>query len=329
MRMRVLHRLNAFPLLRQIPAADRLVITNAKQILPAWMEHQASDPVVVPRQRLDQRAARVPQLDALVAGARGEELAGAAGRGGFPLAGEGGEKRVGGCGREGAAFDDVLVAKERGFDVAGGGVPQAGGLVGAGGEEPAPVEAGRDVADPVRVAAQRLHAVAGRDVPDAEGLVAGGGDEEVAGGGGAGGAGGDEAHGGDGVVVAGEGARVFVFVGGVPELDGEVGGARGEEGAAAGAAVVDVEDGFGVAFDGAFELAELPVPDLDGCVFGAGGEGGENGVEGDAVDGAAVRLEGMPGRAAGKPGGRIDIAAGEGCWRCGVELCLEGCVAGF
>ncbi len=95
-------------------------------------------------------------------------------------------------------------------------------MVGAGGEEPAPVEAGRYIADPVRVAAEGLHAVACRDVPYAECFVAGGRNKEVAGCGRACCAGGDEADGGDGVVVAGEGACVFVFVRGVPELDGEV-----------------------------------------------------------------------------------------------------------
>lgn len=33
-------------------------------------------------------------------------------------------------------------------------------------------------------------------------------------------------------------------------------------------------------FDGLFEVAVLPVPDLDAGVFGAGGEGAEDGVEG-------------------------------------------------
>ena len=93
--------------------------------------------------------------------------------------------RVGGCGGEGAAFDQVLVAQARGFYFAGTGVPESGGLVIAGGQEPAAVEAGRDVSDPVDVAAERLDAVACADVPYAECFVAGGGDEEVAGGWGA------------------------------------------------------------------------------------------------------------------------------------------------
>lgn len=102
---------------------------------------------------------------------------------------------VGCCGGESAAFDDVLVAEEGGFDIAGAGVPEACGLIVAGGEEPAAVEAGGHVADPVGVGAKRFYAVACADVPDAEGFVARGGDEEVAGGGGACCAGRDEADG--------------------------------------------------------------------------------------------------------------------------------------
>ena len=73
------------------------------------------------------------------------------------------------------------------------------------------------------------------------------------------------------MVVTGEGADVFIVVGRVPEFDGEVGGAGGEEGAAAWAAEVAVENGFGMAFEGFFELGELPVPDFEGGVFGARG----------------------------------------------------------
>ena len=73
------------------------------------------------------------------------------------------------------------------------------------------------------------------------------------------------------MIVAGEGANVLVVVGRIPEFYGEVGGAGSEEGAAAGAAKVAIEDGFGVTFEGFFELCELPVPDFEGGVFGAGG----------------------------------------------------------
>ena len=223
----------------------------------------------------------------------------------------------------------MVMAGEGGLDVAGAGVPQAGDHVVARGQQPAAVEARRHRAHPVRVPAQRLDAIARGDVPDAEGFVAGGGDEQVAGGGGAGGAGGDEAHGGDGVVVAGEGAGVLVGLGGVPEFDGEVGGAGGEEGGAARAAEVEVQHRFGMAFDGAFEVAVLVVPDFDGGVFGGGGEGGEDRVEGEGGDGEAVRLESMARGGAGEPCGGVEGAVGEGGGGCGVEFGLEGGVAAF
>ena len=75
---------------------------------------------------------------------------------------------VGGGGRESAALDCVFVAKECRFRFAGGGVPESGCLVRASGEEPAAVEAGSNVANPVGMAAERFDAVACRDVPYAE-----------------------------------------------------------------------------------------------------------------------------------------------------------------
>lgn len=57
------------------------------------------------------------------------------------------------------------------------------------------------------------------DLPYPDSLVAAGGDERLAIG--------HEAHAGDGMVVAVEGPDVCVLVGGVPELEGEVGGACG------------------------------------------------------------------------------------------------------
>ncbi len=181
MAVHIVERLDALPLLRQVPAADRLVVADAEQVLAAGMEDEAADPVVVADERLDQRASRVPDLDALVSGAGRDELRRAACGWWFFEAGEGGEVRVGGGRGDGAAFDDVFVAEEGGFGVAGRGVPEPGRLVVAGGQQPAAVEAGGDVADPVGVAAERLHAVSGGDVPDAEGPVARGGDEEVSG----------------------------------------------------------------------------------------------------------------------------------------------------
>ena len=181
MPMHVIERLDALPILRQVPAANRLVVGDAEQILAAGMEDEATDPVVVPNERLDQRASRVPDLNALVPRPRRDELRRAASGRRFLQAGEGGEVGVCGGRGDGAAFDDVFVPEEGSFCLAGRGVPEAGCLVVTGGEEPAAVEARGDVADPVGVAAERLHAVAGRDVPDAEGFVARGGDEQVPG----------------------------------------------------------------------------------------------------------------------------------------------------
>jgi len=169
--------------------------------------------------------------------------------------GEVGEELVGGRGREGDGFDEVVVALEGDLEVACLGVPEAGHAVVAGAEEEAAVERGGYTADPFGVAAEGLEAVARGDVPDAQGLVAAGGDEQVAGEGGAGGPRGDEADGGDGVVVARQGADVLVGVRGVPQLDGEVGAAGGEQGAASGPAVVDVQDCSRVAFEGVQSVA--------------------------------------------------------------------------
>lgn len=118
-----------------------------------------------------------------------------------------------GCGGgEGYGFEVVLVSFEGDFYFACLRVPEAGDAVVSCTEEEAAVEGGGDGADPFCVSSQGPDAVACCYVPDAEGLVARGGDEEVAGEGGAGGAGGDEADGGDGVVVAWEGADVLVGV---------------------------------------------------------------------------------------------------------------------
>lgn len=179
MAVHVIERLDALPLLRQVPAADRLVVADAEQVLAAGMEDEAADPVVVADERLDQRASRVPDLDALISGPRCDEFRRAACRRRLFEAGEGGEVRVCGGGSDGAAFDDVFVSEKGGFGVAGRGVPQSSRLVVAGGEEPAAVEAGGDVADPVGMAAQRFHAISGGDVPDSEGFVARCGDEQV------------------------------------------------------------------------------------------------------------------------------------------------------
>ena len=140
--------------------------------------------------------------------------------------------------------------------------------------------------DGADMAAQGAQAVARCHVPDAQGFVAAGGHQEVAGKGCAGGARRDEAHRADAVVVARQRAHVLVLLGRVPQFDGEVGAAAGEEGVAAGPAEVDVQDGFGVGLERALQLAELVVPDLDRAVFAARRQAGEERVEGDR-DGAS------------------------------------------
>ena len=108
--MRLIDRLDALALLTEIPAADRLVVAGAQEVFTSRMEEQTADPIIVSDEGFDEGAARVPEFDALVSGAGGQELAGAAGGRGFLQAGEGGEVRVGGWWSEGAAFDDVFVA---------------------------------------------------------------------------------------------------------------------------------------------------------------------------------------------------------------------------
>ena len=174
MPVRVINRLHTLAFLSQIPAPDRLVVADAEEILAARVEDERADPVVVPNERFHERTPRVPDLDALVPGARGEVFARTARWWRFLESGERGQVRVGGGGSEDAAFDDVLVAEERGFGFAGAGVPESCGLVVAGGEQPSAVEAGRYVPDPVDVPAERFDAVACADVPYAERLVAGG-----------------------------------------------------------------------------------------------------------------------------------------------------------
>ena len=81
--------------------------------------------------------------------------------------------------------------------------------------------------------------------------------------------------------------------------------------------------------DGPLELAQLPVPDFDGVVLGAGGEGGEDGVEGDAGYGQAVRFEDVAGRRFREPVGRVLGAPREGGGGGVVDFGLEEGVAGF
>ena len=129
------------------------------------------------------------------------------------------------------------------------------------------------------------------------------------------------------MVVAGQCPDVLVLVRRVPEFDGQVARAGSQERAAPWAAKVDVQHAFGVSLDGAFELAQLPVPDLDGRVFGARGERREDGVEGHACYGGAMRLQRVARGGPGQPAGGVLVAAEER-GRCGrVEFALEALVA--
>ena len=77
-----------------------------------------------------------------------------------------------GCDRgEDAAFDDVVVADERGLDVAGCGIPDPCGLVVTAGDQEPTIETCGYVTDPVDVVAECLHAVAGCDIPYPQRLV--------------------------------------------------------------------------------------------------------------------------------------------------------------
>lgn len=101
------------------------------------------------------------------------------------------------------------------------------------------------------------------------------------------------------MVVAVQGLDVCVVVGGIPQFDGEVGGACDcmvstckvsivltHE--AARPVKVDVHDGLCMALDCALHLAAFPVPDLDRGVLAGGCEDGPCGVECEACDGCAV-----------------------------------------
>ena len=82
------------------------------------------------------------------------------------------------------------------------------------------------------------------------------------------------------MIVAGERADVLVFLARVPQFHRQIVAAAREQHPSARAAVVAVQHAVRVALDRAFQLAELPVPDLEGAVFGGCRERGEGWVEG-------------------------------------------------
>ena len=134
MPVRVIDRLHALAFLRQIPASYRFIVADADEVLPTGMEDKRPDPVVVPDERFNKSAPRVPHFDALVTGAGGKVFARAAGQWRLLQPRQGREVGVAGGGGEDAAFDDVLVAEERGFGFAGAGIPETRSLVVTGGE---------------------------------------------------------------------------------------------------------------------------------------------------------------------------------------------------
>lgn len=234
---------------------------------------------------------------------------------------------------EDAAFDDVLVGHEsllEGIAVGLAQIPSTSRLVGGGGKEPAAIEGGAKRANPLSVTPKCAQAVAGGHVPDTDGLVTTGTRQQVTGERSSGSATGDKAHAANAVVVTRQGADILVLVGRIPQLDGQVGAARGEQGATTWASEVNIQHGFGVRLEGALELAQFVVPHLNAAVFASTGHAGESGVEGYARYRLAVRLQGITGRGAGQPGGGVVVApcrqAG-GC--CTIQLMLKPCCCRF
>lgn len=83
----------------------------------------------------------------------------------------------------------------------------------------------------------------------------------------------------------------------------KMGGWRGEIITEEMAFVVEIEivDRLCVALEGAFEVAGLPVPDLDGGVFTGGGDYGIQRVESKLGDRCTMAGEGVSWRIAGEP----------------------------
>jgi hypothetical protein len=84
-----------------------------------------------------------------------------------------------------------------------------------------------------------------------------------------------------------------------------------------------------VAFYCALQLAQFPVPYLYRCIFRAGRERREDGVECDAGNGRAVGLEGMSCGGSGQPARGILVFAEKRCRGAGVQLALETLIALF
>ena len=92
------------------------------------------------------------------------------------------------------------------------------------------------------------------------------------------------------MVVAGKGAGVFVFVRGIPEFYREVLRAGCEERPTTGPTEIAVGHRFCVALERVFMFSQLPIPDFESGIIGAGGERGEYWVEGYAIHGGTMGL---------------------------------------
>lgn len=234
----------------------------------------------MPHQRLDQRAPRIPDLDTLVPTPRRQELAAAA-RGRCLLQpGHAGQVHVRGRGSKGTTLDHMFVAQERRLHFPAPCIPQPRHLIIPRRQQPAAVEARAHGADPIAMAPQCFHAVPRRDIPDPQAFIPTRAHQQIAARRRPRRAAGHEPHRGNTVIVPGQRADVLVLLAGIPQLYGEIVAAARQQHPSAGAAVVAVQHAVRVALDRAFQFSEFPVPDLEGAVFGGGGEGGKSGVEG-------------------------------------------------
>jgi hypothetical protein len=121
--MCLIHHLDTFAFLRQIPAPDGLVIRDGKQITTGRVKYQTSDPIVMTHQSLVAGAPVVPDLDDLVSATSGQELTTATRWRRLLVAGNGSQMRVSRAGSERNALDDMLMTEECDFHFARTRVP--------------------------------------------------------------------------------------------------------------------------------------------------------------------------------------------------------------
>ncbi len=129
--------------------------------------------------------------------------------------------------------------------------------------------------------------------------------------------------------MSGKRPYILVLIRGIPQLNGHVRAAGRKQRTPAGAAKVDIQNGLCVTLDGPLQLAELPVPDLDGVILRARGKRGEDRVECDTCYRLAVGLEYVAGRGLREPIRWVLGAPGERGRCCIFELGVQGLVSGF